>query len=157
MCGRSTSEHDRHVRFVLPDPVLALPGRERTPGTWLSHDDANTSVMMQVPGVGPFCRCLVPITLDGGDTLHFGVWMAIHPDELQRAFAIWWTPEYAQLELDGYLANDLPGWGGLGSPVRAVVRSPEHTPYVVASSDERLADVLRRTWPHGDALSRLPH
>lgn len=155
-CGRPMSAHNRHVRFLLPDPVLNLPERDQTPGTWLSHADANTSVMMQVPGVGPFCRCLVPINLDGGYTLHFGVWVAIHPDDLQSAFAIWWTPEYEQLELDGYLANDLPGWGGLAAPVHAVVRNTDHTPYVVSSSEGSLEDVLRRTWPHDDALSRLP-
>ncbi len=155
-CGRLTSEHNRHVRFLLPEPVLNLPEREQTPGAWLSHADPNTSVMMQVPGVGPFCRCLVPIHLDGGYTLHFGVWVAIHPDDLQRAFAVWWTPDYEQLEIDGYLANDLPGWGGLAAPVHAVVRHTDHTPYVVASSDDSLSEVLRTMWPHDEALSRLP-
>jgi hypothetical protein len=155
-CGRPTSEHNRHVRFQLPDPVLELAERERTPGTWMSHADANTSVMMQVPGVGPFCRCLLPIHLDGGYTLHFGVWVAIHPDDLQRAFGIWWTPEYERLKLDGFLANALPGWGGLAAPVHAAVRNTDHTPYVVASTDEHLARVLGTTWSHEDALARLP-
>lgn len=69
-CGRSLSEHNRHVRFRLADPVLDLPDRERTAGVLMSHNDANKSVMMQVPDVGPFCRSLLPIRLDGGYTLH---------------------------------------------------------------------------------------
>lgn len=155
-CGRPLSEHNRHVRFRLPDPVLDLPDKERTDGLWMSHDDPNESVMMQVPNVGPFCRSLLPVQLDGGYTLHFGVWIAIHPDELQRAFSIWWTPEYETLELEGYLANGLPGWGGLASPVRAVVRDPEHTPYVVSSVDAALTHVLVHEWPHEEVLDRLP-
>lgn len=122
----------------------------------MSHEDANVSVMMQVPGVGPFCRCLLPVHLDGGYTLHFGVWVAIHPDELQRAFAIWWSPEYQTLELDGYLANALPEWGGLGSPVHAAVVQLEHTPYVIGSADPGLAHVLAHQWPHEEVLGRLP-
>jgi hypothetical protein len=113
-------------------------------------------VMMQVPGIGPFCRCLLPVRLDGGYTLHFGVWIAIHPNELQRAFAIWWTPEYDRLELHGYLANSLPGWDGLGSPVHAVVRNPDQTPYITGSHDDHLTAVLSHEWPHEEVLARLP-
>lgn len=136
--------------------MLELPDQERTDGVWMSHDDASTSVMMQVPNLGPFCRCLLPVHLDGGYTLHFGVWVAIHPDELQRAVSIWWTPGYASLELDGFLANALPGWGALFSPVHAAVLDPEHTPYVTASDDPELAHVLAHEWPHDEVLGRLP-
>lgn len=72
MCGRDRDIHNQDVRFSLPDPVLALPEGERTPGTWMSHPDANTSVMMQVPDVGAFVRVLLPVSLVGGDTLTFG-------------------------------------------------------------------------------------
>jgi hypothetical protein len=154
-CGRPVAEHSRHVRFRLPDPVVRLPEREATEGTWMSHPDANEAVLLQVPGAGPFCRCLLPVRLDGGYTLHLGVWVGVHPDDLQRAFRVWWTPEYERLELHGHLANALPGWGALGAPVRAVVRDPDHTPYVVSSSDEALAAVLEREWPHEEVLARL--
>lgn len=112
--------------------------------------------MMQVPGVGPFCRCLLPVQLDGAYVVHFGVWIAIHPDDLQRAFAVWRTAEYAALELNGYLANSLPGWGCLGAPVRAIVTDPDHTPYIVGSTDETLTQVLEREWPHDEVLRSLP-
>lgn len=67
-CGRPVDAHDRHVRFRLPDPVLAVPDQERTEGTWLSHADANQSVMMMVPTVGTFVRSLLPVRLTGGYT-----------------------------------------------------------------------------------------
>jgi hypothetical protein len=65
-CGMPIDAHNRHVRFQLPDPVLALPDRERTDGTWLSHHDANSSVMMQVPDLGGFVRVLLPVHLTDG-------------------------------------------------------------------------------------------
>jgi hypothetical protein len=43
-------EHNRHVRFVLPDPVLAVPESERAERTW-GHDP-----LLQVQGIGAFVR-----------------------------------------------------------------------------------------------------
>ena len=155
-CGRPVDAHDRHVRFRLPDPVLAAPDQERTEGTWLSHADANQSVMMMVPTVGTFVRSLLPVRLTGGYTVTFGVWIGVHPDEPQRAFAIWWEPEYVDLRLDGRLANALPGWGLLATQVDAAVLDVDETPYVVRSSDPTLDRVLSDEWPHDEVLSRLP-
>lgn len=56
----------------------------------------------------------------------------------------------------GFLANSLPGWGCLGSPVRATVKDIGHTPYITDSADAKLAQALRHTWPHEEALARLP-
>jgi hypothetical protein len=50
--------------------------------------------MLQVPEVGPFVRVLMPVRLLGGDVLTFGLWLGVHPDDLQRAFAEWWAPTY---------------------------------------------------------------
>ncbi len=122
----------------------------------MTHEDPNTSVMMQVPGVGPFCRSLLPVHLEGGYTFHLGVWVSIHPDDLQRTFAVWWEPEYADLELDGVLANSLPGWDLFGAPVHLAVRNVDHTPYIVASPDRELGEVLQRSWPHEQVLPFLP-
>lgn len=155
-CGRPLEHHNRHVRYRLPDPVVALREQEGSTATWMSHEDANSSVMMQVPGAGPFCRALLPVLLEGGYTVHFGVWIGIHPADLQRAFAVWWSPEYTDLKLVGVLANDLPKFGGLGSPVRLAVLDPDHTPTVVDSTAAGLAEVLRREWHHEDLLPYLP-
>ena len=155
MCGRPTAAHDRHLRFVLPEPVLRSPQRDATPGTWTTHADPNQSVMMQTPGVGAFVRVLLPVRLTGGHTVTFGVWLGVHPDDLQRAYEVWWEPEYTGLVLTGLLANPLPVWGLLGAPVTAVVRHPDETPYCDSSTDQRLADVLSREWPHDPVLDAL--
>lgn len=81
--------------------------------------------MMQVPGLGAFVRARLPVQLTGGHTVTYGVWVGIHPDDLQRAFAIWWQPEYTELTLDGALANAL---------------HPR---------------VLTETWPHPETLDAL--
>jgi hypothetical protein len=156
MCGRPLVAHDRHVRFRLPEPVLATSARERAAGAWLSHDSAESSVMMQVPSVGAFVRALLPIALTGAHTVTYGVWVAIGPRQLQRVFAIWWAPEYKDLRLDGFLANSIRPWGLLAAPVSLAVRDPQQTPYCSASTDQQLSRVLSERWPHEDILDALP-
>jgi hypothetical protein len=112
--------------------------------------------MMQVPTVGAFVRCLLPVGLTGGFAVTFGVWVSVHPDDLQRAFDVWWEPEYRDLTLDGRLANELPVWGLLGAPVHARVRDEGETPYVVRSGDKGMARVLTEQWDHDRVLAALP-
>jgi hypothetical protein len=102
--------HDRHIRFRLPDPVLQAPGRERVEGAWLSHGDPETSTMMQIPQVGQFLRALLPIRLTGGFVLTYGLWVLVRPADLQRAFGVWWQPDYQRLRVSGWLANAVPPW-----------------------------------------------
>jgi hypothetical protein len=154
-CSRPVDEHDRQVRFRLPDPVLGLEEQDATPGTWKTADDPAEAVM-QVPGLGAFVRALLPVSLTGGYTVTFGVWVGLHPDDLRRTFDVWWKPEYADLELDGFLANAIPVWGLPGAPVRLAVQDPNATPYCVGSADEHLARVLTESWEHEEILSRLP-
>lgn len=142
------AEHEKNLRFQLPDPVLQITGQHLIPGAWLSHEIPNVSVMMQIPGLGPFVRALLPIRLAGGRKITLGVWVAIHPDELQRAYLAWWEPEYAGLRLTGYLANAINPWGLLGAPVELAVRDTEQTPYCVSSPRQDLSDVLQIEWPH---------
>lgn len=155
-CGRPLDEHNRDVRFLLPQPVLESDEQEAAAGTWMSHADPNSSVMMQVPGVGAFVRALLPVRLTGGYRLTFGLWLAVHPDDLRRAFQVWWEPDYAHLVLDGWVANVVPPWGLLGAPVRAGVRSPDETPYCLESPDPTLGRVLAEEWSHVEVLDALP-
>jgi hypothetical protein len=147
---------DRHVRFRLPEPVLNSPGQEKVPGSWLSHESPDTSVMMQVPSMGAFVRALLPVSLTGGHTVTYGVWVAVDPRELQRVFAVWWEPEYRDLRLDGALANSIRPWGLLAAPVSLAVLDPQQTPYCSGSQDPRLSQVLSQQWPHEHILDALP-
>lgn len=155
MCGRPTSAHDRDVRFRLPDPVLDSPDQHRAQDSWLSDPDPNQATLMQIPHISPFVRALLPIKLEGGHEFRFGVWIAIHPNDLQHACEVWNAPEYTHLKLTGYLANKIQPWGIYRVPVDLAVLNPDHTPYCVSSSDQELNDVLNKEWPH-EILASLP-
>jgi hypothetical protein len=152
-CGRPTDTHDRHVRFRLPEPVLRTDDQHQAEGVWMTDPDPTRAVMMQVPGLGPFVRALLPIRLDGGYTLTYGVWVGVHPDDLQTAFRTWWAPEYADLRLSGHLANIIEPWDVYAAPVDLEVRDPDQTPYCVASDNEELHHILTREWDHDLVLS----
>ena len=155
MCGRATTAHDRDVRFRLPDPVLNSPEQHRAEDSWLSDPDPNQATLMQIPYISPFVRALLPVKLEGGHELRFGVWIAIHPDDLQNACRVWNAPEYSDLKLTGYLVNKIEPWGLYKVPVNLAVLNSDHTPYCVSSSDQELNDVLTLEWPH-DILASLP-
>ncbi len=156
LCGRRADDHDRHVRFSLPDPVLELPDLDDTDGVWTSDPDPHRAVMMQVPDLGGFVRALLPVRLTRGYTVTFGVWVGVHPDDLRRAFDLWWDEKYPTLTLSGRLANAVPGWGLLAAPVDLAVVDPAATPYCVASTNTELAKVLTEEWDHEPVLSQLP-
>jgi len=157
VCGRATHGGDRNVRFRLPDPVLQLPDRDDADGVWKSEPDPNRAVMMMVPNLGGFLRALLPVHLSGGDTVTFGVWVGVHPDDLKRAYDLWWDPGYTNLTVSGRLANALPEWGLLAVPVELEVVDPEATPYCVRSTDAGLSKVLSDEWDRAGVLSRLPN
>ncbi len=151
-CGLPMSDHDRHIRFTLPDSVLALPDQERTAGTWMTHSTPGESVMMQSPGVGAFVRVLLPIQLTGGYSLTYGLWLGVSPTDLKRTFEVWWQPEYVDLELTGTIGNAIKPWGLFGAPVVTSVRDVSQTPYCTASTEQILHKVLTEQWPHQTVL-----
>lgn len=156
LCGRPADDHDRHVRYRLPDPVLELPDLDDTDGVWKSEPDPNRAVMMQAPDLGGFVRALLPVRLTHGYTVTFGVWVGVHPDDLRRAFDLWWDEKYSTLTMTGRLANAIPEWGLLAAPVDLAVTDSDATPYCVASTDPELARVLAEEWDHEPVLSQLP-
>src|SRR5215216_4619924 len=144
-CGRPLDEHDRHIRFKLPEPVLDIPKEERQPRTW------GNDVLMQVKDLGSFVRILIPVKLTGGYTVTFSGWLSVQSDDLRRAWEVWTDEElYPQLRLKGVLANMLPSWESETyiKPLETAVLNPEHTPYAVDSSDDFMRRVLQDEWPH---------
>ena len=150
-CGRPLDEHNRHLRFKLPQPVLDVPEHEREARTW------GNDVLMQVQGVGAFVRVLVRVKLTGGYSVTFGSWLSVSPDDLRHAYEIWWKPEYASLRLHGALANMLPGWEAetYVQPLEAAVLDREAVPYAVASTDAFMQKVLSDEWPHEAVLAAV--
>ncbi|WP_164743585.1 DUF2199 domain-containing protein [Microbacterium sulfonylureivorans] len=154
-CGAPLDVHDRHIRFTQPEPVLRIASTD-SPDVWMSGTDANESVLMQVQGVGAFVRALLPVQLTGGHTVTYGVWVGFDPANLQHVLEVWWTPEYADLQIEGILANVVQPWGLYGTPVSLRVLSVDETPYCVTSPDSRLASVISDHWDHRLILDALP-
>jgi hypothetical protein len=156
-CGRPISDHDRQIRYMLPDSLVGHDIEESSDGVWMSHGSPGESVMLQVEGHGAFVRALVPVSLTGGYTATFGVWISVPRADFGRAFEVWWSDElYPSLELDGLLANQIGPWNVLDASVHLEVRDPEHTPYCSSSTDPLMSDVLSDTWPHELVLAAIP-
>jgi hypothetical protein len=153
-CGHLLGFHDRHIRFVLPDPVLDTTGRGHVSRTWMSHENGRRIRDEQVPDLGAFVRALLPITLTQGHTITYSVWVAIDPLDLPNVFNVWFQPAYRDLRVSGRLANAISPWGPLFAPVEVVVRDRDHTPYCDHSDDPALNQVLHDEWPHEVVLGK---
>jgi hypothetical protein len=132
----------------LPDPVLEVPADERSSRTWGSDP------LLQVQGVGAFVRVMLPIRLTDGHSLTFGTWLAINPSELPSVWERWETDTYPSIVLEGYLANAIAPWGRsvFGAPATATVREPTQNPYITATTQTALAEVIEREWPYREVL-----
>lgn len=111
--------------------------------------------MMTVPGVGNFLRALFRIEMSEGHALTYGVWVGVDAASLHRAFELWWAPSYPTLQISGYLANPVPPWGLLGSPVDLTVLDPDATPYCTSSSDPFCRLALTQVWDHDVVLRTI--
>jgi hypothetical protein len=151
-CGRPLDDHNRHVKYGRPDPVLALPAEKLEGAVW--GDDP----LLAVKDVGCFIRTLLPVRLTGGFTVTYGVWLGVEASVLEKAWTIWHAPEYAQLSFEGLVANALPPWGEatMGKLVQAAVRDVDAIPYVTASSDPLMRRLLGDEWSHDEVLATLP-
>ena len=151
-CGRPLDEHNRHIRFGVPEPVLSIPEEERPALTW------GNDVLMRVEGIGGFVRILVPVKLSGGYTVTYGAWLSVESADLRLAWEVWKDDSrYQELRLTGVLANMLPAWEDetYVKPLEAAVLNVEHTPYAVDSSDDFMRRVLRDEWPHEVVLAAI--
>jgi hypothetical protein len=150
-CGAPLDPVDLDIRLELPDPILALSPEHRST-VW---GDRN---FQQADGVGAFIRCLMPVALSGQATVTYSVWLGVPADQLRQAYAEWETPAYADLKLDGVIANAVKPWPDLfGDAAQAEVRDLNSLPYLVARQNSVLSRVLTQVWDRDDVLSRIWH
>jgi hypothetical protein len=151
LCGRSLDSHQRDLRFKLPDPVFAIPEQDREL-SW------GGDAMVAARGIGQFIRVLLPVRLSGGYDVRYGTWLSVSEEDARRTWEEWDQPSYVDLELSGFLANAIEPWGKglLGAEAQAKVLKQDELPYIVGSSNELLALVLKTEWPHEDVLDSFP-
>ena len=151
-CGHDLDEHDRHVRFRLPDRVAQLPDAEHTAGIGLSDSDPMRADFLEAGALGCFVRSLLTIPLTEGYALTYGAWVKVTPETAQRIGRLWGSDLYVSLRFEGTLANELPLLGHLDAPVSAAVVLADSLPKVVGSTNDRLAADLRGPHDHGSML-----
>ena len=95
-----------------------------------------------------------PVQLTDGFSVAFGTWLEIADEDFRHAWQIWNAPEYADLAIEGYVANEIEPWNPFPhAMVRAVVRDVEQVPYLATSDDPLFARILGETLPHADVLT----
>jgi hypothetical protein len=148
-CGAAFEPTDRFdIRFQLPDVAFADPDKPRK---------SPMDELLMVKGEGAFLRVLLPVRLSSGSELVLGTWMRVSVTDAQRAFEVWNDPAYAELRLEGELANAIKPWGDrlLGAKVTAGVRDVDEIPYVDGSTDNYVARVIGDEWDHDRVLERM--
>ncbi len=114
--------------------------------------------LQRLEGVGAFVRCLMPVSLSGGGSVTYSVWLRVDDDQLREANRVWTTDEYQDLILYGTVANTVKPWEGLlGESARTEVRDTETLPYLVAAEGSLLSRILSEPWDRDDVLSRIAH
>lgn len=133
------------ITFGLPDVVFDIePVLLQTWG-----DDP----FLAIKDVGFFLRVLLPVQLTDGFSVNFGTWLEIHSEDFRQAWQTWNFPEYADLSVQGYLANRIKPWKKAPhAMVRAEVRDMNQVPYVAASDNPVFSGIVTDTWPHAAVL-----
>jgi hypothetical protein len=147
-CGIAADPSGRpfSITFGMPDVIFDI--REELLQTW--GDDP----FLTIKDIGFFVRVLLPVKLTDGFSVNFGTWLEIHAEDFRKAWRTWNFPEYADLEFEGYVANDIEPWKRFPHAlVKATVRDMEQVPYLTSSQNEVVAKVLADTWPHADVLT----
>jgi hypothetical protein len=156
VCGSPLGAHPRDVRFSWPDPVLDsgvdLDGGE----VWMAGPAVQESDLLAVRSVGCFVRALLPVALEHGQIVTFGVWVGVSPEDFQRAVDGWHTLDYAQMRFDGLLANRIPPWDVIGSPIRIEVIDPSRRPWSTSSPDPTLGRLLSEVQHVEELVPFLP-
>jgi hypothetical protein len=133
------------ITFEQPDVIEEIP--EELLDTW------GADPFLAIKDIGFFVRVILPVKLTDGYGVHFGTWLEVHSEDFRTAWQQWNFPEYKDLAIDGYVANDIAPWGKIPHAlVKATVVDMAEVPYLTSSDNEAISKILADTWPHDDVL-----
>jgi hypothetical protein len=133
------------VTFEQPDVYYDIP--DELLDTW------GQDPFLAIKTIGFFLRVIVPVRMDGGFSVNFGTWLEIDAEDFRTAWQTWNMPEYQDLEIEGYLANELEPWGPFPHAlVKATVRDLNEVPVVTSATDPEVQKFLETEWRHNWAL-----
>ncbi len=134
------------ITFELPDVYYEIPPELLE--TW------GQDPFLAIKTIGFFVRVVVPVRLDGGFSVNYGTWLEVHAETFREAWQTWNMPEYASLEMEGYLANVLDPWGTFPHAlVKATVRNLDDVPVVTSATHPDVQKFLETEWKHSWALT----
>ena len=146
-CGIAPNPRGRpfSITFGLPDVIFEIP--DTLLQTW--GDDP----FLAIKDIGFFVRVILPVKLTDGFAVNFGTWLEINAEDFRKAWQMWNFPEYADLEFQGYVANEIEPWKPFPHAlVKATVREMEQVPYLTGAENAAFVKLLGETWPHADVL-----
>ncbi|MGQ5262850.1 DUF2199 domain-containing protein [Micromonospora sp. ZYX-F-536] len=91
-CGDSLEPGHPAANFQLPDAIAQLDDDELR-----RLVDTHTYVVLTVQGHGSYLRVILPVPLDDGRTVTFGVWVAVSEESFYRARDSWASEAYSSL------------------------------------------------------------
>jgi hypothetical protein len=133
VCGKDHPEEDIERSFRLPDPVFALSEEEREARAKIASNFCALEDRV-------FVRGLIPVPVNGKSNPYcWGVWAEVSWDSYSELYNTWHQRDCADLkQLEGTLANELPGYDGtVGLPVR-IVRQADTRPFFFILCDHPL-------------------
>jgi hypothetical protein len=134
------------ITFAQPDVIHDIP--EPLLETW------GGDPFLAIKDVGFFFRVVLPVKLTDGSTVDFGTWLEVHIEDFRTAWRTWNFAEYADLSVEGYVANAIPPWGELPHAlVRAAVVDVEEIPHLVSTANPIVTRILEETWPAEEVLA----
>lgn len=135
--------------YQMPDCVWAQPADQRSPRNTLDFAE-----------LGPrrFVRGLLPIRLPHGNEFTYGIWLEVDKPTFLEVIRSWNDRKrYPRLRFAATIANAAPPWknGILGVPVDVGTRDQNSRPFVIASPQPWLRDLLDRGWTMADYRAAL--
>ena len=146
-CGIAPNADGRPLSVTFEQPDVISDIMPELLQTW------GGDPFLAIKDVGFFLRVILPVKLSDGYAVDFGTWLEIADEDFRTAWRTWNFPEYKDLAVEGYVANDIAPWGRLPHRlVRAVVRDMNQVPYLTSCDDETIGRILADEWPHADVL-----
>lgn len=147
-CGISRNPDGRPLSITFEQPDVIEQIHPALLDTW------GGDPFLAIKNVGFFIRVILPIKLTDDFAIDFGTWLEIYNEDFKAAWAAWNFPEYKDLEIEGYIANQIAPFEKFPHAlVKATVREVEHVPYLTSSANETYMKLLTETWPHATVLA----
>jgi hypothetical protein len=142
------SEGSRSIAITFAKPDVTFDIHPELLQTW--GDDPFLAIM----DVGFFLRVVLQVRLDDGSRVDFGTWLEIPAEDFRTAWQTWNFPEYADLAVEGYLANSIDPWGRLPHVlIKATVRDVDEVPVLTSCPDLDVMRIIDGIWPRDAVLA----